>query len=31
MLAVKDFKFDVDTHYCQAGNLRDIEEIKKHD
>jgi hypothetical protein len=31
ILAVKDFKFDVDTYYCQAGNLRDIEEIKKHD
>ena len=31
MLAVKDFKFDADTYYCQAGNLRDVEEIKKHD
>lgn len=31
MLAVKSFELDVDNYYCQAGNLRDIEEIKKHD
>jgi hypothetical protein len=31
MLAVEKFKLDADNYYCQAGNLRDIEEIKKHD
>jgi hypothetical protein len=30
MLAVKDFKFDEDNYYCQTGNLRDIEQIKKY-